>query len=83
MAIRNADKANFETMLRAARAGHLALVECKDAATGEYRAVIAAIVEEGDEYLITPFGHLAEGNPFETYIDPGKALDMDKAAGRA
>jgi Family of unknown function (DUF6117) len=36
-------RANFNTLLRAAAAGDLALVECADAMTGEPRYVIGAI----------------------------------------
>ncbi len=54
--------ANFNTLLRAAARGDLALVECTDAMTGEPRYVLCAIAGDGD-YVITPFGHLAPGNP--------------------
>lgn len=35
-------RANFQTLLRAAERGDLALMECMDAATGEPRYVICA-----------------------------------------
>lgn len=80
MPLRECDNRNFSTLMRAARDGNLALVECKDAKTGEYRAVIAAISFDG-EYHITPFGHLATGNPFEDYIDPTTSQEMDEGHG--
>ena len=70
MAIPDFARANFETLLRAAADGNLALLECTDAATGEPRYVITAVAPDGDEYQLTPFGHLATGNPFEDYVPP-------------
>ena len=37
MAIPDHARANFDTLMRAAAAGDLALMECRDAATGEAR----------------------------------------------
>lgn len=51
----------------AAQAGHLTLLECTDAQTGEPRYVLTAI---NGLYETTPFGHLADGNPFEMYDPP-------------
>jgi hypothetical protein len=74
MAIPDYARKNFQTLLRAAEAGHLALLECTDAATGEPRYVLTAVGwqdgEHGGEYVMTPFGHLADGNPYELYIPP-------------
>jgi hypothetical protein len=70
MAIPNHIRANFETLLRAAENGDLGLIECRDAATGEPRYVIAAFAPDGEAVNITPFGHMAEGNPFDTYVPP-------------
>lgn len=63
-------RANFDTLLRAAAAGDLALMECADAATGETRYVLCAVGRDGDDVLFTPFGHLAPGNPYEAYVPP-------------
>lgn len=72
MALKEADVKNFETLLCAARDGALTLVESRDAATGEYRAIICAIYHdtESGDYHITPFGHMCTGNPYEDYVDP-------------
>lgn len=70
MAIPDYAKKNFQTLQRAAEAGDLALMECRDAATGETRYVICAVSRDKGEYLMTPFGHLADGNPFEMYVPP-------------
>ncbi|CAN5408504.1 hypothetical protein BH11PSE5_BH11PSE5_17100 [soil metagenome] len=61
---------NFRTLMRAAEDGNLALMECRDAATGEARYVLCGVGFEGSAYVMTPFGHLAEGNPFEAYVPP-------------
>lgn len=74
MALRKGDTANFQTLLRAAKDGNLALIESKDAKTGEYRAVLAAVAWDGKEYHVTPFGHLATGNPYEDYTDPTQGV---------
>src|SRR5712671_3875774 len=69
MSIPEYARANFNTTLRAAACGDLALVECADAMTGEPRYVICAVAR-GADYVITPFGHLAPGNPYEAYEPP-------------
>jgi hypothetical protein len=38
--------------------------------TGEPRYVICAIARDGADYVMTPFGHLAPGNPYEAYEPP-------------
>jgi len=38
--------------------------------TGAPRCVICAIARDGADYIITPFGHLAPGNPYEAYEPP-------------
>ncbi|MCA1200180.1 DUF6117 family protein [Sphingomonas sp. R647] len=70
MAIPDAYCANFDTLLRAAADGNLALVECADAITGDPRFVVCAVALDQGVYRLTPFGHLAEGNPFELYRPP-------------
>ena len=77
MSIPEYARVNFNTLLRAAACGDLALVECADAVTGDPRYVICAVVR-GADYVMTPFGHLAPGNPYEasepplTSPDPGE-----------
>lgn len=70
MSIPDHARANFQTLLRAAADGNLALLECTDAATGAPRYVICAVGRDGEEFLFTPFGHLAEGNPYDAYVPP-------------
>ena len=45
-------------------------MECRDAKTGEYRAVICAVEHVDGEYCMTPFGHLANDDPYAEYIPP-------------
>jgi len=75
MSIPEYARANFNTLLRAAACGDLALLECADAVTGEPRHVLCAIARDRAEYTITPFGHLASGNPCEAYKPPGTSSD--------
>ncbi len=70
MAIPDHVRTNFDTLLRAAANGDLALMDCTDALTGEPRYVLCAVGRAGEEFVFTPFGHLAPGNPYEAYIPP-------------
>ncbi len=70
MAIPDYARTNFNTLLGAAGDGNLALMECADALTGEKRYVIAAVGRDGCDYVFTPFGHLADGNPYNAYLPP-------------
>ena len=60
-----------------ARSGDLALIECSDARTGQPRTVLCAVGRDGPEFLFTPFGHLADENPFEAY----RPSEVPKRAG--
>jgi hypothetical protein len=71
MAIPDPYRRNFETLLRAATDNALALLECRDVATGEPRYVLCAVGREGGGYVMTPFGHLCDRNPYEVYRPPG------------
>jgi hypothetical protein len=73
MSIPDYARANFQTLLNAAANGDLALMECADAVTGEPRYVISAVGREGEEFIFTPFGHVADGDPYEAYVPPTAA----------
>jgi hypothetical protein len=76
MAIPEPLRANFNTMLRAAASGHLALLECLDAKTRNPRYVIVAINRSGDECEFVPFGHLvSDQNPYDAYLPPDPEND--------
>ena len=71
MALPPGSKANFNTLLRAARAGDLALLECRAIPGGEPISVICAanrLPEEGVEFV--PLARLFDGNPYETVTPP-------------
>lgn len=73
MAIPDAYRTNFDTRLRAAADGNLALLECTDMASGVPRYVICAVGFDGGSYCMTPFGHLADADPFTLYRPPDDA----------
>ena len=54
MSIPEYARANFNTLLRAAACGDLALVECADAMTGEPRYVLCAIALDGADHVAMP-----------------------------
>lgn len=72
MSIPKGVRTNFNTLLKAAKAGHLALMECVDAKTNETRHVMCAVAEDAEGMVnITPFGHMCpDENPFDAYIPP-------------
>lgn len=70
MAIPDYARTKFETLVTAARAGDLALMECTEVASGEIRYVLCGVGRDDGDYVMTPFGHLAAGNPYEAYIPP-------------
>lgn len=64
MAIPEPFRRNFETLLRAASSGDLALLECTDSTSGNPRYVVCAVNRDQDaNYVMMPFGHLADGDP--------------------
>ena len=81
MSIPDHARVNFQTLLRAAAAGDLALVECADAATGETRYVICAVARDDGDHVLTPFGHLAPCNPYDAYVPPAEAAGSAIGAG--
>ena len=80
MSIPDHARANFQTLLGAAANGDLALMECSDAATGETRYVICAVGRDGVDFVFTPFGHLADGDPYDAYLPPSPSLHDDPAS---
>lgn len=70
MSIPDHARSNFDTLLRAASDGNLALMECADAVSGARRYVLCAVGRDGEDYVFTPFGHLADGNPYDAYLRP-------------
>lgn len=56
MAIPDYLSRNFDTLLRVATAGDLALMECSDAVTGEPRYVLCAVGRDAGDFVMAPFG---------------------------
>ena len=48
-----------------------------NAATRETRYVLCAVGRDAGDYVFTPFGHLADGNPNDAFLPP----DPDDPAG--
>lgn len=69
MAISKVEKSYFNNIKKAAEYGDLSLIETKIKATGERCLLLAAIQNNGKNYVITPFCHmvLPEDNPYEYY----------------
>ena len=80
MSIPDYIRANFQTLLRAVADGNLALIESADAATGEPRYVICAVGRDGTDFMFAPFGHLADGNPYDAYVPPAPTLPDEQAS---
>lgn len=81
MALKEGDKANFRTLLRAARGNHLAVLETTRKADGSYVALLCAVVWNGTDYEITPFAEMLPGDPFEIYTDPSDAIAAGNVMG--
>jgi hypothetical protein len=71
MALQEGDRKNFNTLLKAAKNGDLALVESRRNSDGQYVALIAMVYQEpSGEYVIVPVGEMVAGDPFQLYADP-------------
>ena len=63
MSIPSHARSNFQTLLRAAGDGNLALMECLDAVTGSPRYVICAVGRDNGDYIFTDGIGLNQYNP--------------------
>lgn len=72
MAIPNAVRANFNTMLQAAKDGRLALMECTRKDNGEPVDVIVAVSDsdDGEGYDLIPFGYVPRDHVIYDLVDP-------------
>lgn len=68
--LRTADKSNFETLRRAFENGNVALLEVKRRSDGAEIAAVCAVAAEGEDYTLTPFATMVEGNPFDLFLPP-------------
>ncbi len=73
MPIQDYERQRCETLQRAADNGDLALLECKEATTGERVVVLCAAWLDGNtgEVQFTPLARLcSDPNPFESFVTP-------------
>jgi len=63
-------KVNLETIIRAAKAGRLAIVDCQDKATRKAVTILCAIGQDRDVCVIVPFAKLFDSNPYEELYPP-------------
>lgn len=68
--LRECDKQNFQTLLRAAQDGRLALLDCRRRSDGKSVACVCAVGQEGELAVFTPFAVMVEDNPFELFDPP-------------
>lgn len=68
--LRAGDRANFDTLKRAALNGDLALVSAIRKADQKPVALVAAMFIEDGQYNIVPLATMAEGDPYELFEDP-------------
>lgn len=69
--LRKGDRMNFETLLRAASDGVLALVSAVRKADQQQVALVCAMQTNRDDTITpVPFAVMVEGNPFELFEDP-------------
>ncbi len=69
--LHQADRGNFQTLLRAADDGALALVSAIRKADQQPVALVCAMQHNKDETITpVPFAVMVEGNPFELFEDP-------------
>lgn len=71
MPLSDGDRANFDTLLRAVRAGDAALVACSSLDGGEPISVICAVQPTaGGEIELVPLAQMFRGNPYELLQPP-------------
>ena len=62
---------NYETLLKAADAGHVALMECRRVDDGEVVYALCAVGDDGEgNACVTPFALMIDGNPYEMLVPP-------------
>jgi hypothetical protein len=64
------DKANFETLLQAAKDGALALISTIRKSDGKQVALVCAMSHEEELIVPVPLAVMVEGDPYELFEDP-------------
>jgi Family of unknown function (DUF6117) len=71
MKIPKGHKANLETLIRAAKAGRLVLLDCQEKSTSKPVTVLACVSDAPNgEFDLIPFARLFDGNPYEELNPP-------------
>jgi hypothetical protein len=73
MAIPQGYNANFKTLLRAAAAHHLCLMECYDKKTGKMVIAICAVGQLHGQYHFFPLAKMFDGSPYDELRPPMEA----------
>ena len=79
--LRVGDKQNFQTIMKAAENGDLALVSAvrnSDQANVGLVCAMSAVEDLPGETMIMPLAVMVEGNPFDMYTPPGGFDDQDR-----
>jgi hypothetical protein len=51
-----------------------------DHARANFQTLLCAVGRDGADFLFTPFGHLADGNPYDAYVPPSENLSDESAS---
>lgn len=70
-AIEKGYKKNFETFLRAAKNGDVALTDCYDIVEKKSVRMLTAISFVDGEYVMAPIAVMVDCDPYERYLPPG------------
>lgn len=71
---------NLQTIIKAAKNGDLALMECKRVSDGKIVAVLCCVGRQGKEYIFAPMAEMFEDNPYEQWLPPDEA-EAEKSNG--
>lgn len=64
-AIEGGYRANFTTLLKAAKHGDLALLDCQDKVTGKPVRVVVVVNRIDGEFEFLPLAKLFDGDPYD------------------
>ena len=71
MALGKGHQKHLDTIMRAARAHDLAVLECQDRLTHAPVPVLVAVHQDDDgQYVFTPLARMFTGNPYEELLGP-------------
>lgn len=70
MAIPEAARKNFETLMDAIQNDDVCLMECTRTSDGSTVNMICAVAWHDGAFIMTPFAELVDGDPYEKYSPP-------------